>query len=371
MNSRLHDDMSDLASEAKSPDLYDRVLATSRRQLIRRNSIAGLAAVVAISGGVIGVGAIAGPADPGPAPTAFEGDGEDLRGRLFDAFVSPNLNVYTLLSRTHGSEPTEVAKLTGVVTQSPRLSPDGSQLSWLSLDEDEPGAPHTLMIRDLASGEDTEITGGIPAAATGCVNPTWTLDGSRLFVDRGDDASDGRYGFIDIATEEFTPLPGFRGCDPRMAMVSDREVVYSIDETEVYVSGLGDDATATPIADALAAEGLRADYLTAVSNDGELACVDTDEIDAPDGRTGSWDCDLIVEIETGTVVDLADLGDWSANETVFNHPAGLILHLREKGDDGYTIDTLTLTGRDGSILAEADWFLPSDEFESLFVGYRS
>ncbi|MFD0555445.1 hypothetical protein FB566_0650 [Stackebrandtia endophytica] len=371
MNSRLHDDMTDLASEATSPDLYDRVLSTSRRQLIRRNTIAGLVAVMVISGVVVGANVYADPAGQGTGLAASEADEpEDLRGTLFDAFVAPNRNGYTLFTRTPGSEPTVVADLTAVSAQSPRLSPDGTLLSWLAVDEDTPEAPHTLMIRVLESGEDFEIADDIPADVADCVTPTWTPDGSRLFVDRGEERTADRYGFIDIDSDEFTPLPGFRGCDPQVATVSGREVVYSIDGTEVFATEIGGDAVATPIAAALASEGLKTDHLTAVSDDGRLACVDGDAIDAPGGRTGSWECDLIVEVDTGDILDLSTQGDWSANATVFDHPAGLILHVREQDENGYTVDILALVGADGSIVDEVDWFLTSDEYESLFVGYR-
>lgn len=372
MNSRLNDDMADLASEATSPDLYDRVISTSRRRLIRRNLFAGLAAIVMVTGGVIGVGTFTSPAEsvePVAGPAASDGEGADLTGKLFDASQAPNAGRYTLMSRTAWSEPIEVTKLTAVDTRSPRLSPDGGRLSWLSKPDDSDF--RTLMVRDLDSGEDTEVTAEITADGDGCVFPTWSPDGSRLFVDRGDHPSGDRYGFFDVEGGRFTPVPGFRGCDAHVAIVSGQEVVYSIDGAEIYVSGLDDEATVTPIGAALESQGLMPSSVLAVSDTGELACVATLDVGSTDFQVGDgWACNAIVEVQTGAVLDLSGLGDWTANATVFDHPSGLIVHLQEEGNDGYTVDILALADYDGTVITEAEWYLRSDEFESLLVAYR-
>ncbi len=67
----------------------------------------------------------------------------------------------------------------------PRLSPDGGTLAWLQWNHpDMPWDAAQLVVRDLATGEDTVVAGGAGESVT---EPRWRPDGSLWFVsDRTD-----------------------------------------------------------------------------------------------------------------------------------------------------------------------------------------
>jgi dipeptidyl aminopeptidase/acylaminoacyl peptidase len=63
---------------------------------------------------------------------------------------------------------------------SPRWSPSGDRLCWIEWDHPHmPWDATRLVVRDLASGEDTVIAG---AAAESCQDPRWQGDGSLVFL---------------------------------------------------------------------------------------------------------------------------------------------------------------------------------------------
>ena len=64
---------------------------------------------------------------------------------------------------------------------SPRFSPGGDRLCWIEWDHpDMPWDATRLVVRDLASGEDTVVAGGVVSEA--CQEPSWQADGSLMFI---------------------------------------------------------------------------------------------------------------------------------------------------------------------------------------------
>ena len=113
----------------------------------------------------------------------------------------------------------------------PRLSPDGTVLAWLQWDHPSmPWDAVELVVRDLATGEETVVAGGPHESVT---EPTWQPDGALWFV------SDrtgwwnlyrwppGRDIETVVRTDAEIGVPGWRLGGSRYAVLDDGAVVFA------------------------------------------------------------------------------------------------------------------------------------------------
>lgn len=141
---------------------------------------------------------------PGGAPQPLTPEPASPRAdRFADGDVAPDgASLVCVRERHHGPSATEVVNeivrldadvpgeqevlVTGPdFVASPRLSPDGTQLAWLRWNHPSmPWDATELLVRDLATGEETVVAGG-PSESV--LEPRWQSDGSLWFVsDRSD-----------------------------------------------------------------------------------------------------------------------------------------------------------------------------------------
>ena len=113
----------------------------------------------------------------------------------------------------------------------PRLSPDGATLAWLQWDHpDMPWDAAQLVVRDLATGEDTVVAGG-PGESV--AEPRWRLDGSLWFLsDRTDWWNPYRWrpgtDIVAVArTEADVGVPAWAFGTARYAVLDDGRVVLA------------------------------------------------------------------------------------------------------------------------------------------------
>ena len=113
----------------------------------------------------------------------------------------------------------------------PRLSPDGATLAWLQWDHpDMPWDAAQLVVRDLATGEDTVVAGG-PGESV--AEPRWRPDGSLWFLsDRTDWWNPYRWrpgtDIVAVArTEADVGVPAWAFGTARYAVLDDGRVVLA------------------------------------------------------------------------------------------------------------------------------------------------
>jgi dipeptidyl aminopeptidase/acylaminoacyl peptidase len=142
--------------------------------------------------------------EPGGEPLALTPEPARPRGdRYADGEVSPDgARIVCIRERHHGDRATDVVNeivgldahapgepevlVTGPdFVASPRLSPDGTTLAWLQWDHPAmPWDAAELVVRDLATGEETVVAGGPGESVT---EPRWRPDGALWFLsDRTD-----------------------------------------------------------------------------------------------------------------------------------------------------------------------------------------
>ena len=113
----------------------------------------------------------------------------------------------------------------GFSSTRPAYSPDGESLAYLSTLKADSG-PHALVIRDLATGDDETIAGGVVST------PSWSPDGHRLLFVRKDRAD--RYGSRRADIHEYDSEADGRGLVSKLLWSAPRLVgAYSPDPPEV------------------------------------------------------------------------------------------------------------------------------------------
>ncbi|CAM3320330.1 TolB family protein [Stackebrandtia soli] len=349
----IHDDLAALASEATAPDLYDGVLTESRRLRFRRAAIAGSAAVIVAVGGVAGAAGLAGAEDT-PLSTSPAGPSTDaLNGTLYDSGFRQGPEGESLYRFTAGDETsTVVFTKDGLYYHTAAVSPDGSKVTYLDGEQDG-GA---IKLRDTETGDVTEL--GEYAGAGICSTPVWSVDGQRVYVDHGPDATGARYGVIDIATNEETPLDE-GGCDTQVAADPDGgDILYWITGGATDLEVMRHDSTGTtttPVGDFMRDQGAVLGELTAVSRDGSLACIHYGGVDpVGPGLDRMNVCLGIIDLTTGKFVLTFEETDERAGTALTFDVDGMLLLTANGGSalelvemDGTTVDSITVATHPG------------------------
>ncbi|MBW0109995.1 S9 family peptidase [Pseudonocardia sp. KRD-182] len=186
---------------------------------------------------------------PGGAPEALTPEPAQPRGDRYadgDVHAGPDGGVIVCVRERHGDgEPrNEVVRLAAdrpsepevLVTgpdfvAAPRISPDGATLAWLQWNHPSmPWDAVELVVRDLATGEETVVAGGPWESVS---EPSWQPDGSLWFIS---DRTDWWNLYRWLPGSDIEPIvridaevgvPGWRLAGSRYAVLADGSVVFA------------------------------------------------------------------------------------------------------------------------------------------------
>ncbi|MFD0557236.1 hypothetical protein FB566_2494 [Stackebrandtia endophytica] len=311
MTDELKHLMTRLADEVKPASLHEAATRRSRQVSRRHAGLAGIAALALVGGAVVGLNGLAfgdsNEAAPAAAPEV------QLDGVFYETLTT--LDVSDAVNRFTVDDPTRVEVASGgsgnLFTDTANVSPDGRYISYLTHDtqaEDGFNWIGRFMLLDIQSNEHRELA-EFNTESDGCSAPTWTPDG-RLFLDLGTDAED-RYGLYDPATDDFSTTVDPKGCDVQVARDEDGKDLFIASEHlggdtfTINMTTADGDTTESPLRKIFRELDININNLTAITDDGQLACLRTTARPTYTGHE-SYDprrsCDYVVEIASGKLL---------------------------------------------------------------------
>jgi dipeptidyl aminopeptidase/acylaminoacyl peptidase len=188
--------------------------------------------------------------EAGGEPVALTPEPARPRGdRYADGEVSPDgARIVCVRERHHGDRATDVVNEVVILdahtpgapevlvtgpdfVAAPRLSPDGATLAWLQWDHPAmPWDAAELVVRDLATGEETVVAGGPVESVT---EPRWRPDGALWFLSDRTDCwnlyrwQPGRDIEAVVRTEADIGVPAWAFGSSRYAVLDDGRVVFA------------------------------------------------------------------------------------------------------------------------------------------------
>ncbi len=140
--------------------------------------------------------------------------GLDARGTLYYAEQPPLRDAYIAGLDAEGgkftSEPVKLTQRFEGTNAAPMWSPDGSRLAWVKLRKGQPESIESkieaVVIRDLATGQERDLTPQIPAMLR--PSPAWLTAGNSLLLGSFEEQSGYTLYRMDIATGSVTKLRG-------------------------------------------------------------------------------------------------------------------------------------------------------------------
>lgn len=304
MTDELKHLMTRLADEVKPTSLHEAATRRSRQASRRNTGLAAVAALALAGGTVVGLNGLAfgDSSDPAPAASA----GTQLDGVFYETSAETDEAIRQWTSESPQPVPVAPGGPENRYTATAKVSPDGRYISYVTVDtDDDPGYSGRLMVLDVQSAEHVQLS-EYDWELRICSVPTWSPDG-RLFVDHGGDGED-RYGFYDLETDTFTASVDPRGCEVQVAEDGNGDDLFIAvehlggDTQDLNVTTAQGTTTKSPIKEILRKTRSNLSNLTAVSPDGEYACLRVGE-----GMSGNFTeqvrtCDYIIEIATGTLI---------------------------------------------------------------------
>nr|MDT0660022.1 hypothetical protein [Micromonospora sp. DSM 115978] len=192
------------------------------------------------------------------------------------------------------------------------VSPDGTRVTWV--DTWESG---DLLMADLDGGNRRTVHFNVDGD---CVEPVWSGDSTRLLFSSPSVA--GQVGILYLAGGAGDDLGKSLGCHYRWSADGQRIAYMHGDLSAVTVSDLDGDRERTLDEGVLGGDRVFTD-LVAISADGGRVCVSTVAEGEPVGDVArNLDCDTVIDVARGKVVDLPIDGELRA--VLFTPDGGLL-----------------------------------------------
>lgn len=318
-------------------------------------SLLAVAALVAVTAGVLYVNRGGAPGAQQPSGNATDGDGDAATVGSETELATVNGTLFYIKYTENGSElwswkPGEAPKSRYKTTKSKlasdaRVSPDGRYLSFLVAGSEYP--KNNLVVRDLQNNTERTIAKGLIQGGEFCMDATWAPDGRPMILTqtRINSAGSPVLRWFDVEAGTKSQEMAVNGCFARpVARGDDGFDLYYVDREKSDIVKRTPDGktTATGIGPAVEASlGQPLLGLGDLDQDGSQACITVGDPNGPVGRV--LDCKIVVDMAAKTVVYSPDGG--------FKGP---VLFTADGGMLGRFSTFVSLMDADGAPIARAD-----------------